>query len=133
MPAATTVDIPELEFAGPIAGFPEHRRFVLVRLDEDGLLLELRSLDEEDLRFVVVPPLPLFPDYVPEVDDDAVTLLELESADDALVFLVVSVGETLADSTANLLAPVIVNQRIRRAAQVLLTADLPLRQPLRPA
>jgi len=134
VPADTLVDIPELDLVGPIAGFPEHRRFVLVRLDEDGLLFELRSLEDEALRFVVIPPLPLFPGYAPELDDEDVEILGLESAEDALVFVIVSVGESLAESTANLLAPVVINQRTLRGAQVLLTgADLPLRQPLQPS
>jgi flagellar assembly factor FliW len=122
-----------LNFVGPIAGFPEHRTFALVELDPAGVLCALRSLDDPGLRFLVVPPTPFFPDYAPDLGDEWVEQLQLTSADDALVLLIVTPAESAADATANLLAPVVVNVRTRHAAQVVLDTDLPLRAPLRTA
>ncbi|RJK92463.1 flagellar assembly protein FliW [Vallicoccus soli] len=113
-----------------MAGFPDHRRFALVALDEAGLLYALRSLEDPALRFLVAPPAPFFPDYAPELDDEQAALLGLGSAEDALVLVVVTPGASPADATANLLAPVVVNQRTRTAAQVVLDQDLPLHAPL---
>ena len=48
--------IPVLEMVQPLAGFPDDRRFALARLDETGLVCDLRSLDDPNLSFVVVPP-----------------------------------------------------------------------------
>lgn len=123
-------DVPVIELVGPIAGFPEHRRFALVRLDDAGVLSALRSLDDPGLRFLVVPPTPFFPDYAPEVDDAWAQRLGLDTGDDALVLLIVTPGATAVESTVNLLAPVVVNTRTRAAAQVLLDGDLPLKAPL---
>lgn len=126
--------LPTLEFVGPIAGFPQHRNFVLVDLDASGLLCSLQSLEDPNLRFLVLPPAPFFADYEPELTDDWAEQLEITSADEALVLLIVTAGESAADATANLLAPVVINLRTRRAAQVVLEdASLPLRAPLRPA
>ena len=128
------LDLPVLDMVTPMVGFPEHRRFALARLDEDGLVCDLFSLDDESLRFVVVPPSAFFADYAPEIDDATVEQLGIESADDVVALLVVTLGDRLEDATANLMAPVIVNHRTRRAGQVLLDdADLPLRAPLAPA
>jgi flagellar assembly factor FliW len=124
------VELPALELVGPLAGFPDHRRFALVALDEAGLLYALRSLEDPDLRFLVAPPAPFFPDYAPELDDAWVERLALHGADDALVLVVVTTGALPADATANLLAPVVVNRRTLRAAQVVLDQDLPLHAPL---
>jgi flagellar assembly factor FliW len=122
---------PSLEFLGPVAGFPEHRRYVLVELEESSLLRSLRSLDEPDLRFLVLPPGPFFPDYEPEIAADWADRLELTSAEDALVLVVITPGATAGDATANLLAPVVINVRTRRAAQIVLDdSSLPLRAPL---
>jgi flagellar assembly factor FliW len=45
--------------------------------------------------------------------------------------VLVNPGATLADMTANLMAPILVNHRTRRAAQVVLEdPSLPLRAPL---
>jgi hypothetical protein len=41
-------EIPVLEMVEPLAGFREHRRFALARLDEAGVLCALRSLDDAD-------------------------------------------------------------------------------------
>lgn len=113
-------DLPVLELVRPMPGFPDHRRFALVRLDDDGLLCSLASLDEPGLRFLVVPPSHFFPDYSPEIDDDVAGDLGIEAAEDALVLVVLTAGTSLATSTANLAAPIVVNPALRRAGQIVL-------------
>jgi flagellar assembly factor FliW len=126
-------DIPVLEMVEPMVGFPEQQRFALQRLDDTGVLCNLRSLDDPDLRFVVVPPGVFFEGYAPEIDDDLATLLGAETAEDLLTLVVLTLGETPADATANLMAPVVINHRTRRAGQVVLNdPDLPVRAPLAP-
>lgn len=128
-----TSDIPVLTMVGPMLGFPEHSRFGLARLDEEGAVCDLRSLDDPDLRFVVVPPGLFFEDYAPEITDATATQLQATTAGDLLALVVVTLGEGLADATANLLAPVLLNPQERLAAQVVLDdANLPLRAPLVP-
>lgn len=129
----TTVatDIPVIELVHPLPGFPQEQRFALVRLDEDGVLMAFRSLEREDLQFVVVPPSPFYPDYAPEIGDDVVADLAIDDASDALVLLVVHAGAGLSDTTVNLRAPLVINTATRRASQVILDdADLPLSAPL---
>ena len=124
-------DIQTIELAQPMPGFPEHRRFVLVRVDEEGLLCELTSLSNPELRFLVAAPGPFFPEYEPVVGDDVVELLDIKEASEVLLLLVLTAGATLADTTANLLAPVLVNTRTHRAAQVILDdSGLPVAAPL---
>ena len=129
--AATVVEeIPVIEMVEPMPGFPRHTRFALVRLDEAGVLCQLRSVEEPDLRFLVVPPQVFFPDYAPEVDDTTVSALDIRTAEDVLVLVVVNPGDAVTGATANLLAPVLVNTASRQAAQVVLGEDLPVRAPL---
>ena len=127
-------ELPVLEMVQPMAGFPERRRFALTRLDETGVVCDLRSVDDPDLRFVVVPPSTFFPDYAPEIDDEVTAELGVEQADDLIALLVITLGGTADAATANLLAPVLVNHRTRLAGQYLLAdTDLPMRAPLSPA
>jgi flagellar assembly factor FliW len=123
-------ELPELRFSAPMPGLDGLTRFVLVRLDDTGALFSLRSLEAPDVRLLVAAPWVCAPDYAPERDDDAGDELGLTRAEDAVVLLVVHAGASLADSTVNLLAPVVVNVTTGRAAQVVLGADLPLRAPL---
>jgi flagellar assembly factor FliW len=126
-------EIPVIELVHPMPGFPDDARFALVRLDDDGVLHGFRSLDSDGLQFVVVPPGPFYPDYAPEIGDDVVGDLGLDSAEDVLVLLVVRAGATLADTTVNLRAPLVVNTATRRASQVVLDdVELPLAAALVP-
>jgi flagellar assembly factor FliW len=124
-------DVPVIEFVSPMPGFPDHRRFFLLRLEDDGLIYALTSVDDPDLRFIVVPPPPFFPDYAPEIDDETLALLDVHDADRLLVLLVVTTGETAADATANLLAPIVVDRATRRAVQAVLAGSgLPVSRKL---
>jgi flagellar assembly factor FliW len=118
-----------LHFETGLPGFADAHRFVLDEVG--GGAFELRCLDKEGCDFVVVPPAPYFPDYAPMLDDAYVERLDLRGADEALLLLVVTLGSRPEDATANLLAPIVINQRTRCAAQVVLAPQpYPLRAPL---
>ena len=97
--------------------------------DGDGpVLYELRSVDKPDLRFLVGVPRAFFPDYTIELDDQSCDDLELHEPADALVLVILSAGADATTTTANLLAPVVINAHTRSAAQVILSGtDWPVR------
>lgn len=129
--ATDGTDVPVIEMVQAMPGFPDHLRFALVRLDEEGVLHSLRSLSGDGPQFIVVPPAPFYPDYAPEVDDEVVADLGIESSDDVLVLLVVHAGDSLAETTVNLRAPLLINLVTRRASQIVLDdPELPLAAPL---
>lgn len=135
--AVDSVEVPELHFVRPLPGFPDLTRFALVRLEgsdepqddeQPSVLFELRSLEEPHVRFLVGVPTAFFPDYAFDLDENAAADLGLTDADDALVLVVLTIGTDAASTTANLLAPVVVNGRSRSAAQVILSGtDWPVR------
>lgn len=128
----TGLSLPTIELVSDLPGFPGLRRFVLVQLDDNGLLFDFRSLENPDIRFVVVPSVAFFPDYAPEIDEISVLQLGITSPEDAWLLLIVTVGSSRDDSTANLRAPLVVNLTTRAATQVVLADDShPLRAPLR--
>jgi flagellar assembly factor FliW len=129
--STTERDLPTIDFVAPMPGFPDHRRFYLVSLNDSELLYALTSADDPELRFLVVPPPPFFPDYAPEIDDEALAALDVDQAERLLLLLVVTAGETPQETTANLLAPIVVDQVSRRAVQTVLTGSgLPVRAGL---
>jgi flagellar assembly factor FliW len=127
-------DLPVLDFVTPLPGFPDLVRFVLVQLaggEDDAVMFELRSLDDPDLRFLVANPTAFFPDYNVELDETACADLGLTDGSDALILVLLTIGDDLATATANLMAPVVVNARTRSAAQVILAgAEWPVRAAL---
>ncbi|QBX55255.1 flagellar assembly protein FliW [Nocardioides seonyuensis] len=113
-------EIPVIELVQPMPGFPDLARFALVQVDDAGVLCSLTSLDQPGLRFLVVPPAAFFPDYTPEVEEAVLSELGSESVDDLVVLCVLTAGESLATTTANLAAPVVVDTANHRAVQVVL-------------
>lgn len=122
----SSATLPIIELAAPMPGFPAHRRFVLVRLDEEGLLYALTSVDDPELRFLVAPPAPFFPDYAPEIGNETLELLDWPLPQDLLIMTVITAGEE--QTSANLLAPIVINQTTRQAVQVVLSgSEMPVR------
>lgn len=119
----TESGLPEIVLVREMPGFAGLKRFVLVALDEQASLYEMRSLEDESARFMVAVPGAFFPDYTFEVDDITADELELTDSSDALVVVLLTLGSDLASSTANLLAPVVINASTRRAAQVIVQGD----------
>ncbi|MGH9103900.1 MAG: flagellar assembly protein FliW [Acidimicrobiales bacterium] len=108
----------EVAFPSGLPGFPDARRFAFAPLPGLEPFGKLRCLDREQLEFVVVPPAPLFPDYVVRVEEEDAARLGLERSEDALVLLIVTVPQAPAQASANLLGPVVINPAARLAAQV---------------
>jgi len=124
-------DLPIVEIPDGIVGFPELTKYVLVGLDDEGMVFDLRSIEDERIRFVVVPSMRFFPDYQPEIDDDFAAQYSIKDSSDALVLLVVTLGASMADCTANLMAPIVLNPHKRIAAQIVLdNPDFSVRVPL---
>jgi flagellar assembly factor FliW len=117
----TSLDGSELYIDAGLPGFPGAHRFRLLPWGEQpGPFCLLLCRDDEDLAFVVAPPDVFFPDYMPEIDRPTANRLGIASPADAAVYVIVTLGPTPAEATANLLGPLVVNRRTRLAAQVVL-------------
>lgn len=112
-----------------LVGFPLAQHF---RLSETpGGLFDMQCLDMPDMGFVVIAPSPFFPEYSPAIDRSTADRLGLKSEEDALVLLLVNLGNEGEQPAANLMAPVVVNRHTKEAAQIVLAdSDLPLRATL---
>jgi len=135
-PEASDLDagLPELSLVRPMPGFGDLTRFVLVLLADEGtpddecVLYELRSVEQPAVRFLVGVPTAFFPEYAFDLDEPTCAELGLQDASEALVLVLLTIGDDSASTTANLLAPVVINARTRSAVQVILAGtDWPVR------
>lgn len=117
---STGLDTSELHFAAGLPGFPDQHRFTLTWWGDSDLFSILRSVENPDIEFVVVPPFAFFPSYEPELDDTTAERLGITTGEDALVLVIVTLGERPEDATANLMAPIVVNQHTLEATQAVL-------------
>ena len=128
----TELEMPIIDMALPMPGFPAHRQFVLVRLNEEGLLYAFTSIEDPELRFLVAPPEPFFPDYAPEIENDVFAALNTKDPDRLLLLVVITAGTD--ETTANLMAPIVVDRDSMRAMQVVLNdSSMPVRAIMRSA
>ncbi len=119
----------QLEFKAPILGFEDMKKYVLFSDDEAGPgLLWLQSVEDSQVCFILLDPQEIGLQYTPEIGEDMMELLSLQSQ--PLVRVVAVVPEDFRDTTVNLKSPVIINPENKWAAQVVLDADYPIRLPL---
>lgn len=118
-------------FPHGMLGFPECRRFALLRGARDGLYW-LQSMEYGALVFLLVDPFRVMTDY--SVDLAPTQLADLgESApsDIALLAVVTLPASHGAAPTANLRGPIAVNFRTRRATQIVCSdSDYEVRCPV---
>lgn len=120
-----------VRFVQPIPGFAGLTDFRLDGLDDTGVLFSLQSETEPAVSLLLLAPWQFFPDYAPEIGDEDAAMLGLRQPEDALLFVVLTPGETAATSTVNLLAPIVLSADEHLAMQVVLAgSDHPLRAPL---
>src|SRR3954470_16682364 len=106
-----TLEIPRdavVEFPNGLIGLGGQRYALLAR-DEDATFVWLHSLDDPALALPLTNPWRFFDSYEVEIADDEAERLGIESDDDTAVYVTVRAAESLEDFSANLRAPILVN------------------------
>lgn len=117
------LDIPAaavLKFPHGLPGFSEEKLFAFIPYQADSPFAFLQSATDPNLTLMLVEPFTFFPDYKFEIDDETLGELGLAADNPPQVFNVTRIPEKLAEMTANLLAPVLINWRDRLAGQIVL-------------
>lgn len=110
-----------VHFAQGIPAFEDEHEFVLIPYDAESPYLFLQSCQTPDLAFLMTSPYLFFKDYEFEIDDATEKKLGLEKPEDVAVYVLLTIpGGSIKDMTANLMAPVIINQNTLDAAQLVL-------------
>ena len=109
------------EFPNGLPGFEERRRFLPVQNPGTEPVVFLQSLEDPTLCFTTIPIWVLDPHYRLHVTEQDLETLEFPAGrqpgigDEVLCLAVLSIRKT--GTTANLLAPVVVNLKNYRAVQ----------------
>ena len=113
-----------LSFSQGLPGFPEENKFSLLALEENGLFQVLQSVNNIDPAFVVVDPFLFVKDYEFKLDDKTKEQLKLHNDEAELeVKVIVTMKDSIAKSTANLQAPIIINVKEKLAKQYITNTD----------
>jgi len=112
------------EFPFGLPGFENEKQFVLIELEQHAPLVFLQSSLRKDLCFLAFPILVADRDYQLAVTPDDLRALDLnptrqpELGREVLVLALVSLHDGLS-ATANLMAPIVINWKTRRALQAI--------------
>lgn len=121
-------------FPEGIPAFKEEKQFLIIAMGEGAPFYYMQSAANPDLCLVLAEPFMFFPDYGIEVGDEELDKLECQNRrEDLLVYVILTVPEDFKESTANLLAPIIVNQEKKRGIQfVAVNSEYKTKHPIFP-
>lgn len=110
-----------IRFKDGLPGFPEEKEFILIPLGENEPFLFMQSLMDADLAFFITNPFIFFKDYEFVLSDEVLEELDIKSPEDFCVYSILSMTDkNIEKMTANLVAPVIIQNKTKEARQVIL-------------
>ncbi len=108
-----------LTFPRGIIGFMGHREFTLIQLREESPFLVLQSLDDPKLGLLVTDPYSFMTEYEVVIGEADRKLLAIESREQALVLVTVTIPQGMPErTTLNLSGPIIINNQARIGLQI---------------
>lgn len=127
------LEIPDLqtfEFSIGLGGFEAEHHYALV-IEADSPIEWLQSVMTPSVGFPLLEPFLFYPEYGFELPDADADALGLKAPEDALIRCVLTLHDDAEQTTANLVAPVVLNRRTRKGRQVVLQGtNLSMRYPV---
>ncbi|MGL5693690.1 MAG: flagellar assembly protein FliW [Peptostreptococcaceae bacterium] len=112
----------EVFFKRGIPGLENLRNFKINEIKNNEQFKLISSLEEE-ISFVVVSPFDFYSEYELDLNDETVKDLNIENPRDVLVLNILTLGDTLENSTINLKAPIIINVKNSLGKQYIMQYD----------
>ncbi len=112
-----------IEFPDGVPGFERHREFALFEDPNSEPFQWFLSIENEELGFVVINPLYLWPDYDPKIGKADLKSLEITDTNEILIYSIVTLSDNPELVTANLSGPILINTSNRKARQLALLDD----------
>ncbi|WP_077619696.1 flagellar assembly protein FliW [Bacillus sinesaloumensis] len=110
-----------ITFENGIPGFLEDKKFVILPFGEETGISILQAVENVQLAFVITDPFFFFKEYDFTIEDQVVDQLQLESEKDVIVYVILTVQDPFEKTTANLQAPIVINNKEKLGKQVILT------------
>lgn len=98
-------------FPEGLPAFEDERQFVIIPFAADSPFFYLQSLKNARLCFILADIFTFFPDYEVEIDNHELQRLKIEEGGQGSlnVFALLTIPKVFAETTANLLAPLVIN------------------------
>ncbi|HFL3158319.1 TPA: flagellar assembly protein FliW [Clostridioides difficile] len=103
-----------------ILGFEDLKEYELLDIENEDLLKEFNSTEEDCIGFIVVSPFEIIKEYEIVLNQETIEKLEVKSPNDIILLNIITVGQTLEESTVNMKAPIVINVRNNCGMQIIL-------------
>ncbi|MCM3246112.1 flagellar assembly protein FliW [Cytobacillus oceanisediminis] len=108
-----------INFPSGIPGFLEEKEFYILPLEGTDLFV-LQSVKTPEVAFIVTDPFVLFPQYEFDLPKEALEKLGIQTDKDVATFAILTVRDPFEETTANLQAPLVINQTKKIGKQIIL-------------
>jgi flagellar assembly factor FliW len=112
-----------IQFPDGLPAFEHVREFVLIANEGEEPFLWLQAVSAPNLAFIVIDPFLVHQQYAPDICDEDVDTLGLESPEDAFVLSIVNL-QSEEGVTCNLVGPIVINVKQQIGKQVILQNHL---------
>ncbi|AJP09929.1 TPA: flagellar assembly protein FliW [Clostridioides difficile] len=103
-----------------ILGFENLKEYELLDIENEDILKEFNSTEEDCIGFIVVSPFEIIKEYEIVLNQETIEKLEVKSPNDIMLLNIITVGQTLEESTVNMKAPIVINVRNNCGMQIIL-------------
>ncbi len=111
-------------FENGLLGFENYNDFYLLSMGEGNTFSVLQSKDDKDIGFILIDPFNVFSDYSPDIHDDDIASLLIETEKDISLMTIVTIkGSDSSSITTNLLGPIVFNIKNNKAKQCVVSGD----------
>ena len=113
-----------IDFPDGILGFDFIKKFVILDAEDEGSPFKwMQAYDEKDLAFVIIRPVDFMESYELSISQNDFEAVKAESAEELIVFAIVTIPENPKDMTANLQGPIIINPATKLGKQAISMSD----------
>lgn len=109
-----------LTFNEGILGFESLKKFFIVDPGDQTLILWFQSAEDPATAFPIIEPKIFKPDYIVKLMPSELNSLGLDSINDASVYTILTIPKDVTGMSANLKAPIIINNKSKLARQIVL-------------
>ncbi len=107
-----------INFENGIPGFDDLKEYTIIDV-EDRNYKCIQNIEKQEICLLVISPWDYFEKYEINLLDEDVKDLDIKDQSEALVFSILTARE--GKITTNLIAPIVINIRTRKAKQIILT------------
>lgn len=110
-----------INFPGGLLGFEDSKDFVLIDMPGNSHFKFLQDIHKSYVSFVMINPWDFFENYDIELSDIELEKIRITSLkdDNFSIYNVVTLGKTFDLSSANLIAPVVINNNEKLGRQII--------------